>query len=151
MMIAEAILQSARWLRVILQRSMQVDPVRMAALQIIHNSRHGCSQSQLARCLNRSESGVSELIGRMRRDGLLYRMRSKQDARTRLLVLSEQGRRRLAELQQVRQEQLQRVFSSLDAERQARIVDALRLVCDALAPFETDDPTPEPEGAVPAA
>ena len=65
---------------------------RAAVLRIVAESyRVGCTQTKLAQAVGLSESNVSGLIERMRADGLLSQMRSKQDRRCCVLLLTEHG------------------------------------------------------------
>lgn len=107
--------------------------VRFAALQkIAEAAPGGCSQAQLAVRLEQTESSVSTLVDRMRRDGLLYRLRSKVDRRKRVLMLTVRGRELFERAQKVYgvpaagvlgsfSEQEQRLFASL----LARLIEAL--------------------------
>jgi DNA-binding MarR family transcriptional regulator len=65
---------------------------RYAVLEVVRNaSPDGCSQIDVAQALGQAESSVSTLIERMRKDGLVYRHRSKSDRRKRLLLPTKQG------------------------------------------------------------
>ena len=65
---------------------------RAAILRIVAETGHlGCTQTKLAQAIGLSESNVSGLIERMRADGLLFQMRSKQDRRCCVLLLTEHG------------------------------------------------------------
>lgn len=64
----------------------------MSTLDQLARRAADCSQAELAAELLQSESNVCTLVERMRQDGLLYRLRSKQDRRKRLLKLTDAGR-----------------------------------------------------------
>ena len=65
---------------------------RAAVLQILQAAgSQGCSQTELAAEVGLSESNVSGLITRMRAEGLLSQLRSKQDRRRCILLLTQRG------------------------------------------------------------
>lgn len=70
-----------------------LNAIRFEVLDIVDQHRQeGCSQAELASRLDQSESSISTLVDRMRKDNLLYRLRSKTDRRMRSLMLTEKGR-----------------------------------------------------------
>lgn len=93
-----------------------VNNARFAALRYIGQSTEsGCSQRDLAAALGQSESSVSGLVSRMRDDGLVYRLRSKQDQRKRQLMLSAQGRQMLTDCSVSYQRQIDAVLSRFES------------------------------------
>ncbi len=93
----------------------------------------GCSQAELARELNQSESSISTLIDRMRNDGLIYRLRSQNDRRKRVLLLSDEGRQRFARARACHGERMAQLLGGLD-EGQVRILQtSLDVLAEELA------------------
>ena len=73
---------------------------RHAVLKSLANSaERGCSQADLAEKLGQSESNVSSLIERMQRDGLVHRLRSEQDRRKKVLLISPVGQQTLSRVE----------------------------------------------------
>lgn len=85
----------------------------------------GCSQTELATELGAAESSVSTIVERMRRDGLLLRMRSRQDRRCSVLLLTEVGGERLASVMQSRDQHLSQWIDRLSFTEQQELCDAL--------------------------
>ena len=85
----------------------------------------GCSQTELAAELGAAESSVSTIVERMRRDGLLLRMRSRQDRRCSVLLLTEVGGKRLASVMQSRDRHLSQWIDRLSTVDQQQLCDVL--------------------------
>lgn len=77
-------------------------------------SANGLSQAELATQLDQSESSISTLVDRMRRDNLLYRLRSKSDRRMRSLMLTDTGRALLSQARGGYDQKLSQILSQLD-------------------------------------
>lgn len=93
----------------------------------------GCSQTRLAEELGTAESSVSALVERMRRDGLLLRMRSHHDRRCSVLLLTELGGQRLASASQNRDRKLSHWISHLSSTEQhqlSHLLDRLLMALD---------------------
>ena len=93
----------------------------------------GCSQTELATELGAAESSVSTIIERMRRDGLLLRMRSRQDRRCSVLLLTEVGSERLASVMQSRDRHLSQWINRLSITEQQQLCEALDRLLDVLS------------------
>ncbi len=107
---------------------------RFGVLESIANSGpQGCSQTRLAEELGTAESSVSALVERMRRDGLLLRMRSHQDRRCSVLLLTELGEKRLAFATQNRDRKLSHWMNRLSSTEQDQLSDLLDQLLLALA------------------
>ncbi len=88
--------------------------VRYSVLQMIRNAREGgCSQKQVADELLQSESSISTLIERMRRDGLIYRLTAPRDRRRKSLILSERGRELLDRVEACHEPRMQQLLGNL--------------------------------------
>lgn len=127
-------------LREVLDRSdseSELSWARFGVLETIAKSGgQGCSQTQLAEELGAAESSVSTLVERMRRDGLLLRMRSHQDRRCSVLLLTELGEARLASASQSRDRKLSQWINRLSSTEQHQLSDLLDRLLQAL----TDHP-----------
>ncbi|RLS56703.1 MAG: MarR family transcriptional regulator [Planctomycetota bacterium] len=100
----------------------QINEPRAAVLETISIAGpEGCSQTELAEALGASESNVSTLIERMRRDGLLFRMRSRLDRRCSVLLLSDEGRDKLAQIDALRQQRMADALKGLTIEEQSQL------------------------------
>ncbi len=128
--IASRLLQVSERLRSLLEETYatwQLNVPRAEVLETIAAAGlDGCSQTELAEALGASESNISTLIERMRRDGLLYRMRSRRDRRCSVLLLSDEGRDKLAGMLAARETRLERAMerlSSEDCERLGRLLE----------------------------
>ncbi|WP_166820303.1 MarR family winged helix-turn-helix transcriptional regulator [Thalassoroseus pseudoceratinae] len=90
--------------------------VRYSVLQMIRNAGDGgCSQKQVADELLQSESSISTLIERMRRDGLIYRLTAPRDRRRKSLILSDRGRELLDRVEECHETRMQQLLANLDA------------------------------------
>lgn len=142
--------------------------VRYAVLQVIREAgTGGCSQTELAEQLEQSESSISTLVDRMRSGGLVYRLRSKSDRRKRVLMLTDQARDVLVQIEAVHALRTASLLSGFNpAELEflskllGRLVDDLSQLqgnCTGPAPWNvaTGDPhsreTHQPETQAPAA
>lgn len=101
--------------------------------RIDQSGEQGCSQAELARELNQSESSISTLIDRMRNDGLIYRLRSQNDRRKRVLLLSDEGRQRFARARACHGEKMGQLLSGLNEEQVATLQTSLDVLTDELA------------------
>ncbi|MFQ5734195.1 MAG: MarR family winged helix-turn-helix transcriptional regulator, partial [Planctomycetaceae bacterium] len=94
--IVDGVLKAAHRMRGLLSThfsEFDLTDVRYSVLRFLYDSApNGCTQSELAGCLDQSESSVSTLVKRMRNSELLYRLRSGIDKRKRVLKLTERGR-----------------------------------------------------------
>jgi len=104
----------------------------------------GCSQTELAVALGAAESSVSTLVERMRRDGLLLRMRSRTDRRCSVLLVTEVGQQRLTAALNSRDQLLSQwidCFSVADQRQLSDLLDRLLLVLAELPLLETQPET----------
>ena len=85
----------------------------------------GCSQTDLASDLELAESSICSLVDKLEAAGLLHRFRSKQDRRRSLLLLSEQGRERLAQASAAADEALHRWLAETPEDILQQITDWL--------------------------
>ena len=129
--------------------------IRYYVLQAISRSAGGCSQTQLADELGQSESSISTLIERMRAGDLVYRLRSTDDRRRWVLLLTARGRELLDQVEQCHGQRMATLLRSLTAEQQSHLSRLLRAVQNQLADFEggleLSRPSSAPVAASPAA
>ena len=100
----------------------------------------GLSQAELAAHLDQSESSISTLVDRMRRDGLLYRLRSKTDRRMRSLMLTDTGRTLLTQARAGYDRTLAELLSPLDPVHVSMLNMLLRLLTTELDKIEIAPP-----------
>src|SRR5262249_16848456 len=87
-----------------------------------------CSQTELATYLLQSESNLSTLLDRMKKDGLISRVRSQSDRRVALIGLSAVGREALARADQARQRVATPFIRAVDERLEAALSEALELL-----------------------
>lgn len=108
----------------------------------------GCSQTQLATALGASESNVSTLIERMRRDGLLLRLRSRTDRRCSVLQLTDQGLERLQSVLDGRDRHLAVWIDQLSLAEQTQLcglLDRLLSILELTPAASSPQPSPATE------
>ena len=121
---------------------------RVDVLEIIASTGlQGCSQTELAVELGAAESSVSTLVERMRRDGLLLRMRSRQDRRCSVLLLTEVGGERLSSAIESRDRHLAQWVDQLSSGDQAKLSGLLDQLLLALAESPPAGQLPDAESA----
>ena len=107
----------------------------------------GCSQTELATELAAAESSVSTIVERMRRDGLLLRMRSRQDRRCSVLLLTEVGCERLESVTASREQHLAQWIDQLTSQDQQQLCQLLDRLLDVLAQAPLSEARPESHAA----
>ena len=119
------------------QRHRGLNESRSRTLRELAARGEGLSQTELANCLSVSESNLSALIERMRKDGLLHRLRSKADRRRSVLLLTEEGRRQSTQAFKVENDLLAETFGEVSASAQAALchfLDDWEKTCDQQSP-----------------
>jgi len=86
------------------------------------------SQTELATYLLQSESNLSTLLDRMKKDGLISRVRSKSDRRVALIGLSTAGRDALTRADQARRRAAAPLLRVFDERLEATLGEALDLL-----------------------
>lgn len=107
----------------------------------------GCSQTELATQLGAAESSVSTIVERMRRDGLLLRMRSRLDRRCSVLLLTEDGCERLGSVAASRDRHLAQWIDQLSMKDQQQLSLLLDRLLDILAQAPQSKTTSESDTA----
>lgn len=114
--------------------------VRFSVMQIIRDSApEGCSQACIAEELDQSESSISTLVERMRSSRLLYRLRSDQDRRKRVLMLTEIGRNLLEKTERCHDERMAAMLSCFRGDQLGQFSQLLALLQEQLSSSEERD------------
>ena len=92
----------------------------------------GCSQTELALAVGAAESSISTLVERMRRDGLLLRMSSRVDRRCSVLVLTEEGEKRITSVAADRDRHLAQWMEQLSNDDQFQLGTLLNRLMQSL-------------------
>jgi DNA-binding MarR family transcriptional regulator len=83
----------------------------------------GCTQQSLAESLFVTKGNISQLIGRMERDGLVRR---EQDGRSNLLYLTPEGRALFDELVPRQEQMIAQLMTALSPTEQTQLLSLLR-------------------------
>ncbi|MDA0563031.1 MarR family transcriptional regulator [Streptomonospora sp. S1-112] len=102
---------------------------RVQALALL-NLRESAPMRDLARWLSCDPSNVTQLVDALERRGLVSRSPSPQDRRVKVLVLTDEGRRRQALLRERGDAQAAALFAELAAEDRALLRDLLARLPD---------------------
>lgn len=87
---------------------------------------------ECARHLGRAQSAMSEIVDQLEKNGLLARVRDEADRRRALVWLTDEGRARLTDEQEVLgQELLERAMAAMAPEERARLIDGTRALVEA--------------------
>jgi len=98
-------------------------------------SKHdGCTIGQLAERLEVRSSSMSQMIDRLELAGTVFREPDKNDARTRIVKLTEAGRETIMRMKNSRMEILSGPFNQLTLEEQETIVELLIKMASHLKP-----------------
>jgi DNA-binding MarR family transcriptional regulator len=102
---------------------------RYRVLDVLRRKASGtCSQTELATQLLQSESNLSTLLERMRKDGLISRVRSESDRRMALIGLSDAGAAALDRAERARARAMATVLRVLDGHGEEALGEVLRLL-----------------------
>lgn len=94
----------------------------------------GRRMTDLAEAVVLSKSGLTSLVDRMERDGLIARTPDPSDRRATRIVLTPEGERRFGEVSAHHREVVKRIFTSRVTEEEAEVVvDVLRRLQAAIA------------------
>ncbi len=145
----ECLLLAAHSLRGMLSEHLAkygLNDIRYAVLKLIADSSpDGCSQAELARHLRQSESSISTLVDRMRSSHLVYRLRSKQDRRKRVLMLTEQGQEMLSQARASYRQQVDQLMGWTDSDEQTQFAETLERIVKRLeSPITQEETSPLP-------
>ncbi len=102
---------------------------RYRVLDVLRRKVSGtCSQTELATQLLQSESNLSTLLERMRKDGLISRVRSESDRRMALIGLSDDGAAALDRAESARARAMATALRVLDGQGEEALREVLRLL-----------------------
>lgn len=107
-----------------------ITPVQYAALQTVANA-PGIDQRTLARTIGFDTSTIAGVIDRLEARGLMQRNASPADRRVRLLTLTDEGRRLLAEVLPGMQRAQARMLAPLPERDRAEFMRMLRTLVQA--------------------
>ncbi len=134
--LAVSLLNTGQVLRSALNEMLSEYGLNDARFLVLHElaacGPNGCTQTQLAERLKLSESNVCTLVERMRQDGWLYRHRDRNDRRKRVLLLTEQARNTLDELQEKQARWLRLLFGALSDQELSELNRLLHLLAGAI-------------------
>ena len=140
--LVDNILDISQKLRTLLQQhyaEFDLNEVRYTVLQFINQTKEaGCSQSELAEKLQQSESSVSTLIERMKNSELIYPLRSKQDRRKRILVLTELGRELLHRIEKCHATRMRNLLDKLQLAHGHELEAAVQELDEKLSTVSSD-------------
>jgi DNA-binding MarR family transcriptional regulator len=103
--------------------------------------RHGqLPMSHVAELLDVSDSNATGLIDRMAERGFVERVRHPDDRRVVLVRVSDQGRQILTDVENLRDDLIERILGRLDTARLERLAEALDDVRSAVADIAMEDP-----------
>ena len=97
---------------------------RERILRII-GEEEGISQKKLAEYFRIRPQSLSELLGKLEKDGYVTRRQNEQDKRETLVYLTEQGKQRAEEVEAARSQQTAALFSPLTDEEKETLIALL--------------------------
>lgn len=107
-------------------------------LRLARSPEYRLRMTELSAQTSLSTSGVTRVVDRLERDGLVYRTACPTDRRSSYTVITERGLTRLREVLPGHLDLIERWFTGLLTEPQlAALLDALRTVRDAVHPDAT--------------
>jgi DNA-binding MarR family transcriptional regulator len=104
-----------------------ITPVQYAALQAVQNA-PGTDQRTLARTIGFDTSTIAGVIDRLEARGLMLRNASAQDRRVRLLTLTDEGQRLLADVTPAMLRAQARILAPLPAQEQGEFMRMLAVL-----------------------
>ena len=94
-------------------------------LFLISSFEGGVHQKELIERMHVNPSSMSEFISKLEEDGYLKREVDPEDKRATLLSLSELGQARISEMQDARNERMEKLFGNLTAEEKEELSSLL--------------------------
>lgn len=88
----------------------------------------GCTQRRLAERNMILKSNVSGLVQRMERDGLISRASDAQDARKKIVLLTDEGRSRVGKAVAIHKAIVEVMMSSVPAEQSRQIAESCQIM-----------------------
>jgi DNA-binding MarR family transcriptional regulator len=106
--------------------------VRQFAVLITVAQHEGLSQTNLVEHTGIDRSTMADIVRRMQRKGLLQRRRTKADARTYAVKLTDEGRRTLRAAEPMARRVDERILDALPSKERERFINALVSIADSL-------------------
>jgi MarR family 2-MHQ and catechol resistance regulon transcriptional repressor len=130
----------------------RISPVEFEVLmRLARSPGHRLRMTDLAGQTSLSTSGVTRVVDRMDRDGLVRREACPSDRRSSYAVITEAGRAKLDEVLPGHLELIQQWFvGQLSPDQLAQLLDALRTIRDAVNPCATAGSDAESATVTPA-
>lgn len=123
------------------RRDRPMHPGQGRALAALTQNGGSMSQSDLLVLLDIRSSSLSELLGKLERNGFIARQKDEQDKRVTIVTLTEAGQALVDTQMASRKERAQSVFAALDEAEQAQLLTLLtKLVEDWKAQLGADCP-----------
>lgn len=111
----------------------------------VSEGENGLRMTDLAQSIVLSKSGLTSLVDRMEKDGLVERRPDPDDRRATRIVLTDEGEKRFAEVSAKHRETVHRIFTSkVTAEEAAVILDVLERVLGGLRDAEEAEAAEHP-------
>jgi DNA-binding MarR family transcriptional regulator len=98
----------------------------------IIKERNSIAQHDLMEMLNVRSASLSEILGKLERNGFINRRREEHDKRSVVVTVTEQGDAAMAEYQQGRSKSADALFASLTADERRRLADILNKIINSL-------------------
>jgi MarR family transcriptional regulator, temperature-dependent positive regulator of motility len=112
-------------------REGNLTPRQLAVLMMVAQN-EGLSQTNIVEHTGIDRSTLADVVRRMQRKGLLQRRRTKEDARTYAVKLTDEGRRILRSAEPLAKRVDQRILDALPSKDRERFIDALASIVDTL-------------------
>ncbi len=138
-------LAARQWRRVVNTRLSAYALTEATWLPLLRLSRSAVPmrQKDLAAALELDSSSVVRILSGLEAAGLVERREHEGDRRAKTIVLTEEGRRRVAEVEAVARDVREAVLAPLSQREIADANRALSAICDTLADLNAAEATPE--------
>jgi DNA-binding MarR family transcriptional regulator/GNAT superfamily N-acetyltransferase len=102
-------------------------------------TRHSSTAKEIAVALGMDPAYVSRILGRFEKNSLLKRVRSKKDARSAYLALTQKGKSRFEKLDALSEEQARCILKALAPNAQTNLIGSMDTVEHLLAPSTPEE------------
>jgi DNA-binding MarR family transcriptional regulator len=103
-----------------------------AHILFILKERNSITQRDLMEMLNVRSASLSEILGKLERNGFIERKRDEYDKRNIVITITEQGSTAMSEYQQGRSKSADALFASLTADERLKLSDILNKIINSL-------------------
>jgi len=120
----------------VLNEGLLDSPFSLTEVRVMYELAHhrGINASDLAASLGLDKGYLSRILKRFRAKNWLARSAAREDARRHVLTLTAAGRRAFAPLEQRSRRQVRSMFAGLDETKRQRVLAAMNVVREHLAP-----------------